>query len=73
MRCQEVMVQDLRVEVKVEAEVWARVVGKAEVEWAVRSPRDRAVFAYAPTADTRKAMLRHSPATRRVAPNAVRQ
>ena len=65
------MVQDLRGEVQVEAEVWARVVGKAEVEWAVRSPRDRAVFVYAPPAATRKAMVRHSPATRRVALSAA--
>ena len=57
------MVQDLRVEVQVEAEVWARVVGKAEVEWADRSPLDRAVFVYAPPAATRKAMVWHSPAT----------
>ena len=68
MRCQEVMVQDLRVG----AEVRARVTGKAEVEWVVRSPRDRTVFAYAPAAATRKATLRHSPVTLRVALSAAR-
>ena len=46
------MVQDLWVKVQVEAEV----VGKAEVEWVGRLPRDRAAFVYAPTVATKKGM-----------------
>ena len=48
------MVQDLWVSVQAEAEVWAEVVGKAEVEWVARLPRDRADFVYAPTVAIKK-------------------
>ena len=50
------MVQGLRVRVQVEAEVWAEVAAKAEVEWAARLLRDRAAFVYAPTVAMKKAM-----------------
>ena len=56
MSCQEVMVQDLWVKAQVEAEVWAEVVGKAEVEWVARLARDRAAFVYARAVATKKAM-----------------
>ena len=50
------MVQDLWVRVQVEAEVWAEVVGKAEVEWVARLLRGRAAFVYAPAVATKKGM-----------------
>ena len=50
------MVQDLWVRVQAEAEVWAEVVGKAEVKWVARLPRDRAAFVYAPAVATKKGM-----------------
>ena len=49
-------VQDLWVRVQAEAAAWAEVVGKAEVEWVARLPRDRAAFVYVPVVATKKAM-----------------